>query len=220
MSRQTDFIKTIAPGAVEGMKNHGICASMSIAQAILESGWGRSAIGHNMFGIKAGPNWHGATKTVRTKEWDGKKYITINAAFRDYPSFSASIEDHTMFLLQNSRYKNLIGVKDYRTACELIHRDGYATSPTYAKSLISLIETWHLSQYDAESPSGIKFEIVKNGTKVYNYPSVNPLKSKVMGNLNSGTVIFIDWISTDKRWGRYVSGHRQLFVMLGAAKRY
>jgi flagellum-specific peptidoglycan hydrolase FlgJ len=132
------------------MKSHGILASLTIAQAILESGWGESGLtqkANNLFGIKCGSAWRGDSITLPTQEWDGSKYITVNAAFRKYASWADSIADHTQLLLL-PRYKNLVGEKDYKAACQKIREDGYATSPTYTKNLIKLIEQYNLNQYD------------------------------------------------------------------------
>lgn len=120
---------------------------MTIAQAILESGWGKSAIGNNLFGIKAGSDWTGKTQTVGTSEYGARGYYHINDTFRDYDSISDSIEDHAK-LLTNSRYDSVRAATDYKTACREVQKDGYATAPSYADSLIKLIEQYNLNQWD------------------------------------------------------------------------
>ena len=90
---------------------------------------------------------------MKTQEWSASTgYYTVNAKFRKYPSWAESINDHSDFLLRNSRYKNIIGVKDYTLACQLIHQDGYATSPTYAQTLIKTIEQHSLYEWDVAEP--------------------------------------------------------------------
>lgn len=145
--KQSEFIGRVRGGAQESMKNYGILASLTIAQAILESGWGEHAPGNNLFGIKAN-GWKGKTQTLTTTEYVKGKAVKVKAKFRVYDSWDESIEDHAKFLRTNGRYKNLIGEKNYRLACQKIQSDGYATSPTYAQKLIKLIEQYSLTQYD------------------------------------------------------------------------
>lgn len=144
---QQEFIDSIKDGAIECYKKYHVLPSLTIAQAILESGWGKSAIGNNLFGIKAGSNWTGKTQTVRTSEYGSGGYYHINATFRDYDSIDDSIEDHAK-LLTNSRYDSVRAATNYKTACQEVQKDGYATSPTYANSLIKLIEQYNLDQWD------------------------------------------------------------------------
>lgn len=144
---QQEFIDSIKDGAIESYKKYHVLPSLTIAQAILESGWGKSAIGNNLFGIKAGSNWTGKTQTVRTSEYGSGGYYHINDTFRDYDSIDDSIEDHAK-LLTNSRYDSVRAATNYKTACQEVQKDGYATSPTYANSLIKLIEQYNLDQWD------------------------------------------------------------------------
>ena len=143
------FIAKIKDGAISAQKKYGVLASLTIAQAILETGWGKASVGNNIFGIKAGGSWTGGSVSARTREWNGKAYVTITAAFRAYASIAASIEDHAALLAGNSRYKNIIGCTDYKQVCRYIQADGYATDPGYASKLISLIEQYGLHQFDA-----------------------------------------------------------------------
>lgn len=143
-----DFIGKIRDGAVSAQQKYGVLASLTIAQAILETGWGEASVGNNIFGIKAGGAWKGASQTAKTQEWNGNKFVTIVAAFRAYASVAASIEDHAALLAGNCRYKNIIGCTDYKQVCRYIQADGYATDPGYANKLISLIEQYGLHQFD------------------------------------------------------------------------
>lgn len=146
----SDFIEYVAPHAVADMKKTGILASLTIAQAILESGFGTSELavkGKALFGIKA-TNWTGKKYTKKTGEYVNGKYITVTADFRAYDSWAESIADHGAFLSSKSRYANLIGETDYKEACRKIKEDGYATSPTYTEKLISLIERYELTKFD------------------------------------------------------------------------
>ena len=145
-----EFIAYVGPLASADMKKTGILASLTIAQAILESGFGTSELavkGKALFGIKA-TNWTGKKYTKQTGEFVNGKYITVTADFRAYDSWAESITDHGLFLSGKSRYANLIGETDYKEACRKIKEDGYATSPTYTEKLISLIERYELTKYD------------------------------------------------------------------------
>ena len=157
----SDFIAYVAPHAVADMKKTGILASLTIAQAILESGFGTSELAVNgkaLFGIKAS-NWTGKTYTKQTSEYVDGKYITVTASFRAYDSWADSIADHGAFLSGKSRYANLIGEIDYKEACRKVKEDGYATSPTYTEKLIALIERYDLTKYDKGVDRMIKIAI-------------------------------------------------------------
>ncbi len=74
-----------------------------------------------------------------TTEYLNGEDVTIEATFRKYPDWATSIVDHGAFLNQNSRYRNLLGVKNYSTVAWDLQNDGYATAPNYATSLINAI---------------------------------------------------------------------------------
>ena len=147
------FIKKIAKGAKKYYKTYKILPSLTIAQAILESGWGKSLLAkecHNYFGMKWVEGCGCKYKTYKTAEQrsDGS-YYNVSARFRKYSSYSKGVKGYYEFL-QYPRYKNLKGVVDYKKACELIRKDGWATSLSYTKNLISLIEQYKLTDYDKE----------------------------------------------------------------------
>lgn len=158
MTAQQAFIDRVRKGAIRGWLKYGVLPSLSIAQAILESGWGGSALatqGNALFGIKATPGWHGRVWTGRTvEEYSPGTYTAISAGFRAYNSWDESIEDHGKFLRENSRYHNLLGQKDYRLVCNLIRQDGYATASNYTGQLIGLIEQYHLTDIDRQAFNG------------------------------------------------------------------
>ena len=144
---QQAFIAKIKPGAVSAQAKYGVLASLTLAQSILESGWGKSAIGNNLFGIKATASWTGKTQTVATTEYYNGVKTAVNAKFRDYDSIEASIEDHAK-LLTLDRYKPVIAAQGYQDACRQVQRCGYATDPLYAAKLISMIEQYGLNAWD------------------------------------------------------------------------
>ena len=152
-TEQKNFIKTVGALASADMKKSGVLASLTVAQAITETGWGMSGLaaeGKALFGIKATKSWKGKVYCSDTKEClDGVNLVTVkNAAFRAYDSREESINDHSAFLKANKHYKEVIGETDYKKACEAIKAAGYATDPGYAAKLIKLIEDNKLTKYD------------------------------------------------------------------------
>ena len=162
------FIEKVAPLAQADQKSKGVLASVTIAQAILESGWGRSELAvnaNNLFGMKkslSGNTWSGSTwdgKSVyskETKEVYASGSATVQADFRVYKSWQESVSDHSAYLLGAKkgsalRYVGLKDCTDYRKAAQIIKEGGYATSPTYVEKLRSIIEEWKLTQYDVEA---------------------------------------------------------------------
>lgn len=163
-SEQRAFIEKIGKMAAADMTKTGILASLTIAQAIFESGWGKSGLtvnANNLFGIKG--NYKGASYSCKTQEWDGTKYITITAAFRKYPSWAESVADHSALFLRLDRYANLRGCTDYKKACQYVREDGYATDPNYTEKLIRAIEQYGLTAYDKGMESGTPAENAQNG---------------------------------------------------------
>jgi flagellum-specific peptidoglycan hydrolase FlgJ len=145
------FIALFGPVARDSMKVTGVPASVTLAQAILETGWGASSIGDakNLFGIKGtGP---AGTTRVSTKEHYGAGFVSIQDNFRKYHSWQQSIDDHAR-LLQNSRYSGALNAyksnKDANQYAHGIHKAGYATDPGYANKLISLMKTHNLYKWD------------------------------------------------------------------------
>lgn len=172
--KKDKFISVIAPGAIKGWKQKGILPSLSIAQAILESGWGTSQLTKdacNLFGIKASDDWQGKTLTVPTKEWVSGQYVTVQAAFRAYDSWVDSVADHVRFFTstvwRRARYAAVIGESDYRKACKAIQAAGYATAPDYADKLIRLIEQHNLTQYDKQGSDTMNKGVGKGSSYQY-----------------------------------------------------
>lgn len=145
------FIEEVGPMAKTDSQQSKVLASVTIAQAILESDNGNSRLaseGKALFGIKANTGWQGKIWTGTTLEYYDGKRKQIVAGFRAYNSWEASIKDHSNFLIKNKRYQAIIGEKDYRAACKALQTAGYATDPNYASKLIQLIETYQLTRYD------------------------------------------------------------------------
>lgn len=152
---QQAFIQSVAPGAIEGWNQYRVLPSITVAQAIVESGWGRSGLStqaHNLFGIKGAYN--GNSITMRTREVYNGRSVYVNAQFRAYANNSESVTDHGRFLNVNSRYRNLLGDTDYASVARKLRQDGYATDPSYAQTLIRFVQTYNLNQLDAVALSG------------------------------------------------------------------
>lgn len=115
---------------------------MTIAQAILESGWGRFAPGNNLFGIK------GSGQKQATQEFINGKWLQIVDGFRVYESWYESIRDHSLLLAGNPRYMKVLNERDYRSASWGLLHAGYATDPQYADKLIRIIEGSNLTRFD------------------------------------------------------------------------
>lgn len=156
------FINKVGPLAVKDMKESGILASVTVAQAILESAWGQSTLAtrsNNYFGIKASAGWQGGVTNMATEEYDKTKgYYTIVDGFRKYKDLEESIKDHSEFLLVNSRYKGIQYETDPQKAITLIWNAGYATSPDYVKVVMKLIKDYDLTKFDKQALTELEEE--------------------------------------------------------------
>lgn len=157
----SEFIEKIGAYAREDMKNSKILASLTIARAILEINWGRSALSqspnNNLFGIKG--DYRGSSCEFNTQEYINGKWITVKANFRKYPSWAESIADHSALFNTYNRYANLRGNTNYRDVCTKVREDGYATDPSYSAKLINIIEQYNLTRFDNENSNTDKIYI-------------------------------------------------------------
>lgn len=154
-AKSQQFIQSVAQGAIDGWNQYKVLPSITVAQAILESGWGQSGLSqqaHNLFGIKG--SYNGQYVTMSTREVINGRSVYVNANFRAYPNNSASVADHGRFLNVNSRYANLLGDTNYVSVANKLRQDGYATDPNYASMLINLVRTYNLTQLDSIALSG------------------------------------------------------------------
>lgn len=145
------FIDQILPGAVEGYKRYSILPSLVLAQAVLESGWGKHHIQNNLFGIKATPSWDGKVAEAWTTEYINGIPRKVKALFRAYDSFADSVKDHSKLLGGLSRYKKVREAKGYKEACYAVKEAGYATDPGYAGKLIEIIECNGFQKHDGNT---------------------------------------------------------------------
>ncbi|WP_244104723.1 glycoside hydrolase family 73 protein [Burkholderia anthina] len=148
ISTPAGFIAAIAPAAQACSKRTGVPASVTVAQAALESSWGKRAPGMNLFGIKADPAWRGPVTLQVTHEVVNGETITITARFRAYSDWEGSIDDHAAFLTGNPRYRPAFAFKDGPNFARAIAKAGYATDPLYADKLIAIMSTRGLGALD------------------------------------------------------------------------
>ena len=152
---KSEFIPTIAPIVVTENNKRGkpLYPSVVIAQAICESGWGQSTImmkANAIFGIKATSSWKGKVYNANTQEcYDGSTYTNITACFRAYNSLAESIADYFDLILGLSRYQGAINASSPLECITAIKNGGYATSPTYINTIMSIINSNNLTKYDA-----------------------------------------------------------------------
>lgn len=149
----SEFIMRLTPSAVESERKSSVPASISIAQAALESAWGESGLaraGNNLFGIKADSRWRGETLTLNTREFIKRQWIVAPAKWRKYASWQASIEDHAAFLKGNPRYQPCFLCQTSEAFARALLKAGYATDPSYADKLLGLINQHKLLDLDQE----------------------------------------------------------------------
>lgn len=151
----TSFIAASAAPAQRSQREWKVPASVTIAQAILESGWGRSGLSrndHNYFGIKCttrGPLAIGCRSYPTTEVLPDGTSVKIKASFRVYASAADSFSDHGRFLATSSRYRAAFRyTTDPNRFIAEVAKAGYATSPTYAAHIQRLIATYQLDRYD------------------------------------------------------------------------
>jgi flagellum-specific peptidoglycan hydrolase FlgJ len=148
-SAEQAFIAEVAPGAMATQREYGVPAAVTIAQAILESGWGQSYLAstdHNLFGMKGrGP---AGSDALPTQEYENGQWVNTVALFRVYDNYSQSIADHGQLLATSGYYKRAMADGQNANAFANALTGVYATDPTYGSKLISLMSDYDLYQYD------------------------------------------------------------------------
>ena len=147
MQKDAFFAMAVGP-ARASQQETGVPASVTLAQAIVESGWGDAHMGDawNFFGIKAQGNE--PFVVVRTREVVGGKDVYINAKFRRFANMEECFSEHGRFLRDNPRYAPAFQTTDAESFCQAIATAGYATDPNYSNALIGIIRENNLTQYD------------------------------------------------------------------------
>ncbi|MGE8465104.1 flagellar assembly peptidoglycan hydrolase FlgJ [Pseudomonas putida] len=137
------FVATMLPMAEQAAKRIGIDPRYLVAQAALETGWGKSVMrntdgssSHNLFGIKASGNWQGEQARAITSEFRDGQFVKETAAFRSYDSYQDSFHDLVSLLQNNSRYQDAVSVADKpEQFVRELQKAGYATDPNYASKI-------------------------------------------------------------------------------------
>lgn len=153
--QQRQFVNNIYNAILKYASEYNIIAYPPIlAQAILESGWGKSSLAkryHNYFGMKCGSKWKGKSVNLATKEeYNIGTLTSIRDNFRVYDTLEDGVKGYFEFI-NTSRYKNLKGVADTKTYLKLIKNDGYATSSRYVENLMNVVKNYDLEKYSINS---------------------------------------------------------------------
>lgn len=143
------FVQQHTQAAQAAEAQTGIPAAFMIAQSAHETGWGKKEIigrdgtnSNNLFGIKAGSNWNGATVDVMTTEYIGGRAQKVVQKFRAYASHAESFADYAKLMKDNPRYQNVVAAgADAKGFAQGLQKAGYATDPAYAEKLTRVINT-------------------------------------------------------------------------------
>ena len=189
------FLNNVAPAARQVASARGLYASLMIAQAALESGWGGSYLStaaYNLFGVKW--NGSGAYINLSTQEYYGGAYHTVMARFQRYSSYTESLNAYADLICSHFPRSTKAQASSYAVAAQNL-RNGvygtYATDPSYASKLISVIERYNLTQYD----TGTVMKPVSNNTNSNNNNNNNNSNTSVATN---GTYTAV---AGDSLWG-------------------
>ena len=142
------FMNKLAAPAQAASRSTGVPADLILAQAALETGWGRHEIAaadggnsHNLFGIKAGSRWQGPTTEVATHEYLDGQRTRVTDSFRVYDSFEEAFTDYARLIGDNPRYAEVAAASSPEQAARALQEGGYATDPAYADKLIAVMQT-------------------------------------------------------------------------------
>lgn len=165
---EAEYIEAVGALYTGDERKNGILACVSLAQSVLESGYGQTdlaQIGNNMHGMKctlsgntwAGTTWNGESFYEKlSPEVENGQEVMRRSQFRCYECIEDSIADHAAYLLnaangKKRRFEGIQGEKDYRKAIQIIKAGGYATDPEYVNKICSIIERWDLTRFNADN---------------------------------------------------------------------
>lgn len=197
--KQKNFIKMVGEAAKKDMQTSHILASITTAQAILESAYGTSELAKKanaLFGIKKN-GWTGKTYTVKSKEEENGKLVWRTSVFRKYNSYAESIVDHSSYLKtrkadgKNLTYSKVVGECNYKKAAQALQNAGYSSYSNYANMLCNLIKKYKLTQYDVLT--AIPTAVSNKSDRIDVQWLQKRLNACYKGNL--------DKLSTDGIWG-------------------
>ena len=160
-AQQTEFAQTLWPEAQQAARQLGVNPVTLLAQAALETNWGRNVpqgagggTSNNLFGIKATSGWSGPAVTNSTQEYSGGSASTVKAQFRSYGSASQCFQDYVALLQSNPRYAAALGTgNDVQAFGSALQQGGYATDPAYASKLTAVAGTLAHALTQAAAPS-------------------------------------------------------------------
>ena len=148
-----DFVNRVWPHAVEAGNSLGVPPHFLVAHSALESGWGKSEIRtpdgsptYNIFGVKAGRSWQGASVEIPTTEYVNGVPQTVREKFRAYGSYGEAFRDYASLLGSSSRFSGILGQQDGTQFARTLQQSGYATDPQYADKLSRIINGATLRQ--------------------------------------------------------------------------
>jgi len=144
----TEFVSRLMPVAKSVSEKIGLDPRLLLAQAALETGWGKFVIhdkkgqaSHNLFGIKSNNGWNGAAVSIDTLEVENGEFVKKKESFRMYQSFEESFDDFINFIESNPRYQSAIeSANDAKSFIHSLQSAGYATDPNYAKKIINILD--------------------------------------------------------------------------------
>jgi len=148
-AQRVDFVRSMESMAQSAGSSLGVAPDTLIAQAALETGWGRNvptdASGRsssNLFGVKASDSWHGASVAATTTEYQQGAPASTQAAFRSYDNTAQSVGDYVSLLRTSPRYASALGAgSDAHAFASGLQRGGYATDPDYVNKLVATVAT-------------------------------------------------------------------------------
>src|SRR5262249_17858769 len=133
------FKEKLMPLLQQAGQQLGVSPKILLAQAAIETGWGRSVVGNNLFGIKAGSAWPRAEGDAPTHEYQNGELISITDAFRAYPSAEASVQDFVSLVSNSPRYRAALGKgEDVVAYAQGLIAGGWATDINYVQKLQSV----------------------------------------------------------------------------------
>ncbi|QNK68914.1 flagellar assembly peptidoglycan hydrolase FlgJ [Variovorax sp. PAMC26660] len=142
-----EFVGRMGASAQVASAASGVPAPLILAQAALESGWGKREIraddgtqSFNLFGIKADRSWKGPTVETTTTEYVDGEPQKVRAKFRAYASYDEAFTDYARFITRNPRYANVLATSDPTEAAHGLQRAGYATDPRYGEKLVRIMQ--------------------------------------------------------------------------------
>ena len=138
------FVERIGPALQQASRQLGVSPRILLAQAAIETGWGRSMVGNNLFGIKSGSSWSGERVNAATHEYENGRLVSIRDNFRAYPNLEASVQDLVSLIANSRRYQAAIGSGDDAGAyARALLAGGWATDIDYVRKLEAVAGSRH-----------------------------------------------------------------------------